>query len=294
MQRRRSYEERDELDERIVDIARVSKVIKGGRRFGFRVVVVVGDNQGQVGVGMGKARSVPDAIRKAAAQARREMTRIALPGTTIPEAVKLFKALGLEVPSAHVPLPIGKDKNKVLDYMAALGSRCIVSGKGPDSFATLDLIKQTCDLFNEAQAIATDNEMTVGYHNHWREDQQEAEEQQGQPDTTQDPGQGRVAFLGSLEHGPGIHRAHLQQLDLAARARVIGRQGVARLAGDHADLGRSHHLEPYTQVSDDGPRRPDGVRREPGLREGRHEHSYRHGGVRGNRRNRRCSDGADA
>jgi small subunit ribosomal protein S5 len=86
MQRRRT-DERDELDERIVDIARVSKVIKGGRRFGFRVVVVVGDNNGQVGVGMGKARSVPDAIRKASARARREMTRVTLHGTTIPHEI---------------------------------------------------------------------------------------------------------------------------------------------------------------------------------------------------------------
>lgn len=95
-----------------------------------------------------------------------------LPGTTIPEAAQLFKELGLAVPSAHVPLPVGKDKNKVLDYMAAFGSQRIVSGKGPDNFATSDLIKQTCDQFNEAQAMAAENGMTVGYHNHWWEFEQ--------------------------------------------------------------------------------------------------------------------------
>ncbi|MBN1639632.1 MAG: 30S ribosomal protein S5 [Anaerolineae bacterium] len=88
MQRRRErFEEREELDERIVDIARVAKVIKGGRRFGFRVIVVVGDNQGQVGVGVGKARSVPDAIRKGAARARRMMRSVELMGSTIPHDI---------------------------------------------------------------------------------------------------------------------------------------------------------------------------------------------------------------
>jgi len=84
---RNRFEEREELDERIVDIARVAKVIQGGRRFGFRVIVVVGDNKGQVGVGVGKARSVPDAIRKGAARARRDMKSVALLGSTIPHEV---------------------------------------------------------------------------------------------------------------------------------------------------------------------------------------------------------------
>ncbi|RLC92378.1 MAG: 30S ribosomal protein S5, partial [Chloroflexi bacterium] len=84
---REVFEEREELDERIVDITRVAKVVKGGRRFNFRVVAVVGDNRGQVGVGVGKARGVPDAIRKATERARRDMRPIALVGTTIPHEV---------------------------------------------------------------------------------------------------------------------------------------------------------------------------------------------------------------
>lgn len=84
---RQRFEERDEFDERIVDIARVAKVIKGGRRFGFRVVLVVGDNHGQIGVGVGKARTVPDAIRKGAARARRNMKQVDLAGSTIPHEV---------------------------------------------------------------------------------------------------------------------------------------------------------------------------------------------------------------
>jgi sugar phosphate isomerase/epimerase len=90
-------------------------------------------------------------------------------GTTPKEAAQLFQALGLEVPSAHTPLPLGDDRNKVLDYMAAFGCRRMISGKGPDSFKTPDLIKRTCDLFNEAQAVAAENGMSFGIHNHWWE-----------------------------------------------------------------------------------------------------------------------------
>ncbi|MCX7682616.1 MAG: 30S ribosomal protein S5 [Anaerolineae bacterium] len=78
------FEERSDLDERVVDITRVAKVIKGGRHFAFRVVAVVGDNRGQVGVGIGKARAVPDAIRKATERARRDMRPVPLVQTTIP------------------------------------------------------------------------------------------------------------------------------------------------------------------------------------------------------------------
>jgi len=86
--REKEKEERDELDERVVHIARTAKVVKGGRRFAFRAVVVVGDQKGSVGIGVGKAREVPDAIRKASEQARKTMISIPLLGTTIPHPIE--------------------------------------------------------------------------------------------------------------------------------------------------------------------------------------------------------------
>jgi len=83
----RPESEGPELDIRIVDVTRVAKVIKGGRRFAFRALIVVGDNNGRVGVGLGKARAVQDAIRKATERARANMQRVEIVGTTIPHQV---------------------------------------------------------------------------------------------------------------------------------------------------------------------------------------------------------------
>jgi small subunit ribosomal protein S5 len=74
----------EQLDERPIEIARVAKVVKGGRRFQFRVTLIMGDNHGKVGMGVGKANAVPDAMRKATERARKNMHQIYLSGTTIP------------------------------------------------------------------------------------------------------------------------------------------------------------------------------------------------------------------
>jgi len=81
------YQTENLYDERVIDIARVAKVVKGGRRFSFRVLMVIGDNAGHVGMGIGKANSVPDAIRKANERARRDMHKINLNGTSISHLV---------------------------------------------------------------------------------------------------------------------------------------------------------------------------------------------------------------
>ncbi len=76
--------EKSNLIERIVQVSRVAKVVKGGRRFSFSALVVVGDGKGQVGVGLGKSKEVPDAIKKATEKARKSMIPVTLAGGTIP------------------------------------------------------------------------------------------------------------------------------------------------------------------------------------------------------------------
>jgi len=141
-----------ELEERTIDITRVAKVVKGGRRFGFRVTVVVGDKAGQVGVGVGKARTVPDAIRKATERARKDMHRIYLYKGTIPHAVE-GKVSGAKV--------LLKPASPGTGVIAGGGVRAVMQVVGVQDILTksmgsaniLNVVQATMDALSQLKSI---------------------------------------------------------------------------------------------------------------------------------------------
>jgi small subunit ribosomal protein S5 len=146
-----------EYDERVIEIKRVAKVVKGGRRFSFRVTVVAGDNKGRVGVGVGKANAVPDAMRKATERARRNMHLVSLQGTTIP-----YEATG-KVSGAMVLL---KPASPGTGVIAGGGVRAVLEAAGISDILTKSLgssnvlnvvfaTMQALDQLKTPQAIAS-------------------------------------------------------------------------------------------------------------------------------------------
>lgn len=143
--------EQDQYEERVIEIARVAKVVKGGRRFQFRVTVVVGDKKGTVGMGVGKANAVPDAMRKASERARKDLRVIHMSGMTIPHEV-----LG-KVGGARVML---KPASPGTGVIAAGGVRAVLEVAGVRDILTksmgsnnvLNVVQATFDALDQLKS----------------------------------------------------------------------------------------------------------------------------------------------
>ncbi|MAT43925.1 MAG: 30S ribosomal protein S5 [Anaerolineaceae bacterium] len=140
-----------QYDERVIEIARVAKVVKGGRRFQFRVSVVIGDNNGRVGLGVGKANAVPDAMRKASERAHRNMRTVATYNTTITHEV-LGKVAGARV--------LLKPASQGTGVIAAGGVRAVLEAAGIRDILTkslgsanvLNVVKATFDALDQLKS----------------------------------------------------------------------------------------------------------------------------------------------
>ncbi len=132
------------LEEKVVQINRVSKVVQGGRRFSFSAVVVVGDGNGTVGAGIGKAGEVPEAIRKGVEDAKKHLIKVPLVGTTIPHEVRRHfgaSKVMLKPASAGTGVIAGGSVRSVVE---AAGIRDLLS-KVQDSTNPINVVRATIE-----------------------------------------------------------------------------------------------------------------------------------------------------
>ncbi len=149
----KSSEFEKEFEERTVEIKRVAKVVKGGRRFSFRAAVVMGDKGGRVGLGVGKANTVPDAIRKATDGARKDMRRMSMFKTTIPHEV-IAKVGGARVLLRPASVGTGVIAGgPVRAILESVGVQDILT-KSLGSSNTLNVLRATMKALDELKTIS--------------------------------------------------------------------------------------------------------------------------------------------
>ena len=144
-----------QYDERVIEIARVAKVVKGGRRFQFRVTVVIGDNKGKIAIGIGKANAVPDAMRKATERAHKNFKQIVLANTTVPHEV-VGRTAGAVV--------LLKTASPGTGVMAAGGVRAVLEAAGIREILTkslgsanvLNVVKATFNALEQLKSPETE------------------------------------------------------------------------------------------------------------------------------------------
>ena len=150
----RFEKQESDLQENVVFINRVAKVVKGGRRFSFAAVVVVGDGKGRVGAGLGKAAEVPEAIRKGVEDAKKNMINVALKNGTIPhESLGIYGAGKVIMRPAAEGTGI-KAGGPVRAVLALAGVRNVLT-KSLGSFNPINMVKATLDGMAKLENVQT-------------------------------------------------------------------------------------------------------------------------------------------
>ncbi|MCY3692721.1 MAG: 30S ribosomal protein S5 [Chloroflexota bacterium] len=163
--RDREQRQRDDdsggFNERVVHTRRIAKVVKGGRRLRFNALVVVGDGQGRVGAGMGKALAIPDAVRKGTAVARRSTINIPIKGSTIPHEISVRKGASIVI-IKPAPLGTGIIAAGAMRAMLELGGVQDVVGKSLGSRNPINIVQATLEALSLLRDPETERANRLG------------------------------------------------------------------------------------------------------------------------------------
>ena len=149
------------FNERVVHTRRIAKVVKGGRRLRFNALVVVGNGQGQVGAGMGKALAIPDAVRKGTAVARRSTINIPIKGSTIPHEISVRKGASIVI-IKPAPLGTGIIAAGAMRAMLELGGVQDVVGKSLGSRNPINIVQATLEALSLLRDPETERANRLG------------------------------------------------------------------------------------------------------------------------------------